>query len=649
MPQNGVNGSLGLELVNGSSTFPIHSVASSGEENGGHPLVGVGGLLRFNSSAVLDLTILGSVRNIRDYVEGGGVLTPAIQDGVQYQALPDGTVVIGRIWLDNETATVLVFTTGDNETTMPSVVQNGNQSTVNFDAGTYLFSAAFNYPQLTQLNDSAVLNAESQALIPQQPDPTTSLSFLSYSDKLLAGAWRFLTYFGRDSMIFLLLTQPVLSDQAIEAVIAAVLERINGTTGAVCHEETIGDYATYQNLQMGISNSTPSCSYIMIDTDYYLPVVLRDYYETSSDRVQALLNQTATTNFGNAGTSYAELAQLNAERIMANAAAFAAPNNQTTANLRHLLADQAVGQWRDSEFGIGGGRIPMDVNTALVPSALRAIASLSAAGFWKDVHPDWSETAASYAQVWEDHTLPFFQVNETTASAKDLVSSYATSSNLTAPSHVEDINSTVTYYALALDGGSNQSQVVKVMNTDTCFRLFMLNTTNDDQLTTLLASTADNILQTFPVGLSTDTGLLVANPAYGGDPAYAANFTRSAYHGTVIWGWPMAMMAKGLERQLDRCNTPASGRLLERQTNTTSPAWCNDEGVYIRVKQAYNHLWDLIEGNEAHLTSELWGWQYVDGQGFEFVDYGVLSATESDIRQLWSLAYLAVTRNEALR
>ena len=76
-----------------------------------------------------------------------------------------------------------------------------------------------------------MLNKASSDLIAQNPDQTTSLSFLSYKDKLLAGTWRFLTYFGRDSMITMLLMQPVLSDAAIEAVISAVLERVNSTDG----------------------------------------------------------------------------------------------------------------------------------------------------------------------------------------------------------------------------------------------------------------------------------------------------------------------------------------------------------------------------------------------------------------------------------
>ena len=108
-----------------------------------------------------------------------------------------------------------------------------------FGAGAYQFDASFNYPQLEQLGPSEVLNEASSDLIKQNPDQTTSLSFLSYKDKLLAGTWRFLTYFGRDSMISMLLMQPILSDAAIEAVISAVLERVNRTDGMYKLELTI--------------------------------------------------------------------------------------------------------------------------------------------------------------------------------------------------------------------------------------------------------------------------------------------------------------------------------------------------------------------------------------------------------------------------
>lgn len=72
----------------------------------------------------------------------------------------------------------------------------------------------------------------------------------------------------------------------------------------------------------------------------------------------------------------------------------------TKENLIHLNKDQTVGQWRDSGSGLGGGRIPYDVNTALAPAALRSIASLSSNGFFLS-HPDWNTVASKRATFWK--------------------------------------------------------------------------------------------------------------------------------------------------------------------------------------------------------------------------------------------------------
>ncbi|KAJ9624943.1 hypothetical protein H2203_004894 [Taxawa tesnikishii (nom. ined.)] len=584
---------------------------------------------------MMTVAILGSIRTIRDFTEGPSILVPEIQDAIRFTSDIGGAVLLARTWLDNVTETRLAFRPLDD-----GAAVRLNNRTISFTAGSYSFSASFDYPQLTQLNQSSVLNPSSQYLIAQEPDQTTSLSFLSYTNKLLAGAWRFLTYFGRDSMISLLLLQPVLSEGeggAVEAVIGAVLERINQTDGSVCHEETIGDYATYLNKQNNLSSTAPLYDYKMIDSDYYLPIVMQRYFvdtATGRSRSSGFLETQATVDPTNSGLSYADLVRINAEKIMNTSAAFAAPGGQIEANLIHLKQDQIVGEWRDSTYGIGGGRIPYDVNTALVPAALRSIAALSSAGFFPE-RPDWSQQAEQYAQIWEDETLAFFEVVVKESDARRLVQDYASSSQFGFPSNADNITTDVTYHGLALDGNNNQS-IVKVMNTDDCFRLFLLNTTNQAQLTSFVAQAANNILQPFPVGLSTSVGLVVANPAYGGDPVYAANFTNSAYHGTVVWGWQLAMMAAGLERQLERCNT------------TLQPDFCTTDAVAANVRRAYNHLWDLIEANESHLSSEVWSWIYEDGD-FVFEPLGAFSPTESDIRQLWSLTFLAVRRNEGLR
>jgi hypothetical protein len=232
-PENGVNGTLGIQLQNSSIGNPLGPVYQSNSH--GNATVGVSTTLTFNSSAVLSVAILGSIRTIRDFVEGPSLLRDDIQSAIKYSNIDNG-VELNRLWLDNITTTTISFTSSNN------TIQLDND-TVKFEAGSYIFNASFDYPQLTQLSSKEVLNSDSAGLITQSPMQTTSLSFLSYTTKLTAGAWRFLTYFGRDSMIATLLLEPVLSGGkggAIEAVIAGVLERLNMTDGSVCHEETIG-------------------------------------------------------------------------------------------------------------------------------------------------------------------------------------------------------------------------------------------------------------------------------------------------------------------------------------------------------------------------------------------------------------------------
>lgn len=639
-PQNGVNGSLALSLVNASSSGqsldPIYEDDSKSE----NPVVGVTGHIEFNSSATLTVPILGSIRTIRDFTEGPSLLYPLIQDTLEFSETDEHGVVISRLWLDNETTTTLSFAPVDNG----SVTLNNR--TVDFTAGTYSFNASFNFPQLQQLSPSESFNEESQDLVTQSPDQTKAFSFLTYSDKLLAGGWRFLTYFGRDSMITMLLMERVLSTGeggAFEAGIGAVLERINRTDGSAAHEESIGDFATWFNLQRNISSSDPSYDYHMIDTDYFLPVLLMDYFiknPAGSKRVDDFMATGATVDPDNEGLTYHDLALINAEKIMNATAAFACPGGQVKENLIHLKDGQLTGEWRDSTYGLGGGRIPYNVNAAIVPAGLRAIAALAESGFFPE-HPSWAEDAASAAQIWEDETLAFFEVTIDQDDARDLLDDYTESNDFPFPSQSDGVNSSVTFYGVALEG-NNDIDLVRVMNTDDCFRHFLLNTTNQEQLSRFLSQTADHILRPFPAGLTSDVGLFVANPAYGGEPVYSANFTSSAYHGTVVWSWQLSMMAAGLERQLGRCE------------GDSAPDFCADEPLHSKVVAAYNRLWDVMDDNRAILSNEVWSWRYANDR-FNAVPLADLppppgvNPTESNAIQYWSLTFLAVTRNESFR
>tara|TARA_R110002003_G_scaffold143_16_gene13317 strand:- start:4488 stop:6188 length:1701 start_codon:yes stop_codon:yes gene_type:complete len=545
-PGSGQPGTLSMRM-NSDSTEALSPIYEAG---GANPRVGVSGSITFNDSAILAVPVLGSIRSIRDYTEGGNI-DQAFQSSFGFAENADGSAAINRTWFDGVTTSTIKFTPQNGAQKI--TINRDAKWTLSFGSGSYKFEASNNYPQLDQLSPQEVLSSSSTGLISQNPEQTTSLAFLSYSNKLLAGTWRFLTYFGRDSMISMLLMQPILSQAAIEAVIAAVLERVNRQDGTVCHEEVLGDYATYLNRKKGIDSSKPGCDYKMIDTDFMLPIAMQRYFvdtQPGQQNSDSFFAKTATFLVENEGLTYAQLAQLTAEKIMRIAAPFA--NSQTKANLIHLRDGEQVGEWRDSNNGLGGGRTPYDVNAALVPAGLRAIAALSRAGFFP-AHADWKDTADQYAQIWEDSTLQFFEVTVLQADAKARVQSYVSAVGLPVPANTERITQDVKFYGLAVDGAINSGNAVPVMNTDDAFRHFFLNATNDTQLSAFLDQSASHILQPFPVGLATDVGLLVANPAYAGDAAFAAGFSQKDYHGTVVWSWQLSMMVAGLGRQLGRC------------------------------------------------------------------------------------------------
>jgi len=253
-----------------------------------------------------------------------------------------------------------------------------------------------------------------------------------------------------------------------------------------------------------------------------------------SNRFHDFLETVASFSPTESNLTYGDMALLAAERIVNLTALFAAPRNQTKENLLRLKEGEVVGQWRDSTFGIGGGRIPFDVNAALAPAALRSIASLARAGVLNGTI-DLAKRAEEYAVIWENSTLPFFDVTIPQSLAKMRIQNYVNLSSFPGPGHSDTLNSDVSFPALALDGNNNLSKV-EVLHSDTAFRLFLVNDTNDGQLSKFINDTAKSIIGTFPAGLMTDVGLLVANPAYGGDIVYAANWTSNAYHGTVVVG-----------------------------------------------------------------------------------------------------------------
>jgi hypothetical protein len=431
-----------------------------------------------------------------------------------------------------------------------------------------------------------------------------ALAFLSYREKLLAGSWRFLTYFGRDTLLTLRLLMPHARPELVEAGLAAVIDRLD-PTGDVAHEEDIGDFAAWENH----GDASPRFDYKMIDDDLLLAPVLASYADSAAGRgrLAAFLARRTPR-----GERYADAIANNLAFVLRVARPYAAA--PTPANLVHLHAGVAVGDWRDSEAGLGGGRTPYDVNAALVPAALAAIAQLSAlpelAGASRGTE------ARRLAAAWS-HAADAFRVELSVDDARRRVAEYAASLGLdaeAASAAIASIDRPVVIRAVSLDADGTP---IPVMHSDDGFVLLF-----GMPSPAMLDEIASRITRPFPAGLRTPVGIVVANPVFASAELQHV-LDRSAYHGTVVWSWQQAMLAEGIDRQLARGDLPASTR-----------------DALAAAKRA---LWSAIRGAPSMTTSELWSWA-INGDAWRVVPFGqgAADADESDAIQLWSTVFLAV-------
>lgn len=451
------------------------------------------------------------------------------------------------------------------------------------------------------------------------PDPAArnTLSFLSYREKLLAGSWRFDTYFGRDTLMSVRLLLPALSATAVEAGLGSVLARLS-PQGEVAHEEDIGEQAVLDHLkENGARSAVPVYDYKMVDGNYLLAPVTAEYLlHDERGRARATAFLAAPAGGEGQGARGAALVR-NLRLVIDSAAAFAADPRAT--DLVGLKPGIPVGEWRDSEGGLGGGRYAYDVDAVLVPAALTAAAALSASGLLDPytTAPDRTllARAASMARVWRERAPPLFDVRIPNKEATAALWSYATAEHVSAlPALASFGAEDLRFHALAL---SASGAPVQVMNSDEGFALLF-----SDPEPEALDRVVRALMRPFPAGLMTEVGLLVANPAYS-TPELRARLNRNAYHGTVVWSWQQALFAAGLARQLARADLP-----LEVRAHLTS---------------AQRSLWRAIGATRSLSNSELWSWSFSE-RHYHVAPFGAAAADadESNAAQLWSTVYLAV-------
>jgi hypothetical protein len=465
---------------------------------------------------------------------------------------------------------------------------------------------------LTPFPASGLLNDRAAA----HPAARNALRFLSYREKFEAGSWRFNTYFGRDTLMSVRLLMPVLTPEAVETGLAAVLARLSAD-GEVAHEEDIGEFAILDHLKANGSRSdAPVFDYKMIDSSYLLAPVTSAWL-LDDPRAKSFL-AARDSRRGTVDLRRGDELVANLKLVLRSAERFAA--EPRAANLISLKPGVPVGDWRDSNTGLGGGRYPYDVNAILVPAALQAAARLYASGL---LDPYLSADdrklftrAGDMAEVWIKAAPTFFSVDLDHAAAARAITNYA--ATIGAPSHdaLASLGSGGTQFsALSLDAAGNP---IPVMNSDLGFEL-LFGMPRD---TEAMARNVSALVRPFPAGLMTDVGMVVADAAYA-PPALQPVFSRNAYHGAVVWSWQQALFAAGLERQLARTDlTPM---------------------VRKELTAAQSLIWKSIQATAKMSNSELWSWSYANGR-YQIAPFGASGsdADESNAAQLWSTVYLAV-------
>ncbi len=574
-------------------------------DGSGRPLYGIAAKVAVSGAVDLAIkqAVLSSVRVLRQYQAEATI--PA---GIDAQLSVRGaTVSWARNRLDSAAGYRLSLHVTRGE------LRDGHIKAAPEEGGVELEIVALSgEPPLAPLSEDELLNLHARP----DRDLRHTLTFLSYREKLLAGSWRFDTYFGRDTLMSLELLRPALTPAAIEAGLDSVLMRLSAD-GEVAHEEDIGERAILDHLQAdGSRSDAPVYNYNMIDGTFMLAPVVRGWLLEDA-RGRSLAKAFLARHDGRGSTPAGADLVTNLRLVIQRAIPFG--RDPVPQNLIGLKPGLAAGQWRDSDDGLGGGRDPYDVNTALVPAALEAAAALYGSGLL-DPYVRASDRAlfseaGTLARQWSRKARPFFEVTEPNDTARRAIETYATELGVADQGALASVGrAPVRFHALALTANGTP---VPVVHSDEGFALLWGNPQPEE-----VDEAVRSIMRPFPAGLLTDAGVLVANPVFA-SRQMQERFTRRAYHGTVVWSWQQALLAEALERQLRRTDLP--------------------EGIRDEVREAQKRLWQVITAGEAVRDSELWSWTYAAGR-FHIAPFGANNsdADESNAAQLWSTVYLAI-------
>lgn len=570
-------------------------------------LRGVRAVLTANVNSIEAAPVLSNIRVLRDYANGVNAqssdpfpaaagLPPEIVNTI-VPAKDGQPLIVRRISLDGHRFELRIAVL------LGKATPEGNRLRMTSPGPLSItLEALTDYPSLGSLSMTELLKD------PNAGDPRyrQALAFLSYPQKMLAGSWRYLTYFGRDTLLATCLLLPALRPEPVEGTLEGVIDRLS-PGGEVAHEEDVGEWAALRHLRAGEKASgVPVHDYKMVDDDFMLAILAARYFSSPEGAARAakFLARRAPD-----GRTYADALRTNLRFVLERAAPYA--KSQKAADLVALKPGIVAGDWRDSNEGLGGGRLSYSINVGLVPPALTAAAEL-ASGVLAD--QELAAKARSEAEAWRG-VGRHFEVTIPVKRARSLASEYARSLGLDANATFTAIDRDLSFPALSLDAAGTP---IPVMHTDDGFLLYFGSPDDHD-----LRSVAERLRRPFPAGLRTPLGIVVANAAYLSNDQLRATFDNHRYHGAVIWSWQQALMAAGIARQLARTDLVPTTRadLVAAQTA----------------------LWQVIEASRAVSAGELWSWKLDHGK-FTIDSLGShLADDESTAAQLWSTVYLAIS------
>ena len=619
------------------------------------------------------LPLLANIRTLRDY--GYGL---CLENAAQFpelrnetiELLPSNVVRIRREQIGGDGHAMELLIKGGTGTTLAvkdQEVPARSSCAASATAGPKTVieisgSKGVSFDIIALSNDEPLTPIEKANLLTQQPPDSfefNALAFLSYAEKLEAGTWRFLTYFGRDTLMSVRMLMPGLRREVVEAALIAVIERINLTAdvkdpnfdytvevGDVAHEEELGDYAAWKNDKLTPKPADvrqPRYDYKMIDDDFMLAPVVVEYIkkvtaeaatpDAATATIDAFLARTRSD-----GKSFKDVIGANLALLVNRALPFAddasAPAQKKT-KLISLKNTVPVGDWRDSDLGIAFGRYPFDVNVGLAPGALDAAVTL----YTRFGDTAKANEAARVLGKWQN-VDELFRIEDPLATVQANVTNYAAAVGITDTAtqlQATEPGSKYSSYGISLDAAGTP---MPIMHTDHGFVMEFAKPSD-----AYLSRVARTLSKDFPAGLMSKVGVMVANPALAAesftvtDPKNLKDpnddvpnvkirsiFTNSQYHGAVVWSWQQALLASGLRRQIERTDI--------------GPGTRDD------LQKAECKLWDTIDAAQQVRAGELWSWAPKAGGELEYraFGYNLSDVDESNAVQLWSTMYLVVKR-----